>query len=512
MPRLVAGGDQEGEAGMAARLNPRMVGATDDDGEPLLASLAPEQRTLFAMLDSYADVFYPQRTLDNREQLRLVYVLHALNHVMTSRTRVLRHNAKLKAADDKAKARQAARESKDTKRGKRGKHTKAASASDPNEDGLDNEDEDDEVEYRDQGFTRPRVLIVVPYRSAAFKVINLMLRLAVETTKEKSHRGVKNKKRFLDEFGDGEEQGPKHPNDEYNAIFEGNTDDAFRIGISVTRTTMSLYANFSSADIIVASPLGLRMITGAEGDKKREFDFLSSIEICVFDQAEAFLMQNWEHVDLLTSLMNKLPTAMPETDIMRIRRWSLDGFAALFRQTIVFSGVVEPEIERLFARQCRNLSGRVKMLSESEGILSQVVFHNPQVFQRVDGCTVADMADKRFRHFVDHVLPDLNSGVHENVLIVIPSYFDFVRLRNHFRREKLSLAQVGRRWTPASMGLAQHVTRELLAFHTCSSVSICVCSVCVIVPPLPPSVFVLGSIGPSSTQGRRLPVLFVHVH
>lgn len=48
-------------------------------------------------------------------------------------------------------------------------------------------------------------------------------------------------------------------------MFRGNVDDCFRIGVAVKNNTVRLYADFYSADIIVASPLGLRIIVGAEG-------------------------------------------------------------------------------------------------------------------------------------------------------------------------------------------------------------------------------------------------------
>jgi hypothetical protein len=38
------------------------------------------------------------------------------------------------------------------------------------------------------------------------------------------------------------------------------------------------------SDIIVASPIGLRMIVKSKGDKGRETDFLTSIEMVCIDQ------------------------------------------------------------------------------------------------------------------------------------------------------------------------------------------------------------------------------------
>jgi hypothetical protein len=65
----------------------------------------------------------------------------------------------------------------------------------------------------------------------------------------------------------------------------------------------------------VASPLGLRVIVGAEGEEGRDFDFLASVEILVLDQADLFLMQVecsassvllWCHPQFFSKLLSKL--------------------------------------------------------------------------------------------------------------------------------------------------------------------------------------------------------------
>lgn len=44
---------------------------------------------------------------------------------------------------------------------------------------------------------------------------------------------------------------------DHRALFSGNSDDHFRLGIRVTRGAVTLYSDFDDSDIIVASPLGL---------------------------------------------------------------------------------------------------------------------------------------------------------------------------------------------------------------------------------------------------------------
>lgn len=141
-----------------------------------------------------------------------------------------------------------------------------------------------DIEYRDQGLTRPKVLIVVPYRKFALKLVKIFITLLMR----KKEEYVSNKKRFYDSFGplgdeetsdeeDGEEKNTKKPDlnnseenklnksDDFNLLFSGNTDDHFRIGLSVSKKSLKLFTEFYSSDIIIASPLGLKSIIGSEG-------------------------------------------------------------------------------------------------------------------------------------------------------------------------------------------------------------------------------------------------------
>ena len=51
-------------------------------------------------------------------------------------------------------------------------------------------------------------------------------------------------------------------------------EDDFRMGMSFSaKGTLKLFSHFDKADIIIASPLGLRLIVGIEADSIRFFVF-----------------------------------------------------------------------------------------------------------------------------------------------------------------------------------------------------------------------------------------------
>ncbi|XP_039992244.1 digestive organ expansion factor isoform X2 [Xiphias gladius] len=317
------------------------------DPKGVAEEISPLQLELLALMGSYKDLYYPEMCpLNKGPQVRSAYCVHVLNHVLKANSQVLAHNAQLREQKTQAK---------------------------PGAEPMD--------EPRDQGLTRPKVLILVPFRGGALQVIQTFISL-LETKGKKIV--VSNKKRFKEEFG--EEADDQPPNlqrpDDYHAIFSGNVDDHFRIGISIVRSSMRLYAPFYSSDIIIASPLGLRTVLGVEGESKRDFDFLSSIELLVVDQADVFLMQNWEHVLHVINHMNLQPLDSHGVDFSRVRMWNLNNWARHYRQTLVFSSIQEPQINNILTKHCSNYRGQIAIKNiPKTGSICQVLVQLPHVFQ-----------------------------------------------------------------------------------------------------------------------------------
>ncbi|XP_026864034.2 digestive organ expansion factor [Electrophorus electricus] len=388
------------------------------------------QRELLRLMGSYRDVYFPECSpLTEGPEVRRVYCLHALNHILKANSRVLAHNVRLKEA-------------------------KRA-------------EEEEEEEIRDQGLTRPKVLILVPFRDSALRVVQTFIALLEPEGKKID---VSHKKRFRDEYG--EEPTDRPPNlrrpDDYLAVFSGNVDDHFRIGMSILKRSLRLYSPFYSSDVIIASPLGLRTLLGAEGEPRRDFDFLSSIELLVVDQADVFLMQNWEHVLHVLKHMNLQPLDSHGVDFSRVRLWNLNNWAHHYRQTLMFSAVQEPQINNILSNHCHNYRGQVTTKNLPKvGSICQVTVQLPHVFHMFQADSFKDQ-DARFQFFVNKVLPQFRDSVMSHTLVYVPSYFDFVRLRNHLRKEDVSFACISEYSPRSEVSRARHFfqkgDKQLLIF------------------------------------------------
>ncbi|CAB4378929.1 unnamed protein product [Rhizophagus irregularis] len=354
---------------------------------------------LFQQFNKYQDVLYTNRNIENSFELRYIYALHALNHIYKVRNRILKNNEKLNKAHAAGK---------------------------------------DIDEIRDQGFTRPKVLILLPFRNSAMSLAEILIKLSGTDQQE-------NQNRFFESYGITPEQEKidlKKPAD-FLETFKGNIDDMFRIGIKFTRKSMKFYAEFYSADIIIASPLGLRMIIGTEGDKKRDFDFLSSIEVIIVDQCDTLLMQNWDHVEHIFSHMNLIPQKSHDCDFSRVKNWYLDGRARYLRQTIILSDYLTPEINMLFNKQMNNVDGKMKIKHHHQGTILDVNVKNiRQIFTRIECNSLSEIDDIRFKYFIEKILPKTRKMNLSHVMIFIPSYFDFVRLRNYFEENTISFTSI----------------------------------------------------------------------
>ncbi|KAJ8401245.1 hypothetical protein AAFF_G00388270 [Aldrovandia affinis] len=345
--------------------------------------VSPLQQELLGLMGSYRDVYFPESSpLTEAPQVRSAYCLHALNHVLKANSRVLGHNAQLR----------------ERKPG-------------------DNHQE----EPRDQGLTRPKVLILVPFRDTALRVVQNLI-----------------------------------SPDDYHAVFSGNVDDHFRIGVSILRRSMRLYAPFYSSDIIIASPLGLRTVLGTEGESRRDFDFLSSIELLVVDQADVFLMQNWEHVLHVMKHLNLQPLDSHGVDFSRVRMWNLNNWAQCYRQSLVFSAIQDPQINNILSKHCFNYRGQVAVKNlPKTGSICQVLVQLPHVFQSFSSDSFMNQ-DARFQFFVDKVLPQYRDAVMSHTLIYVPSYFDYVRLRNFLKKEEVNFASICEYSKKSEVSRARH--------------------------------------------------------
>jgi hypothetical protein len=120
---------------------------------------------------------------------------------------------------------------------------------------------------RDQGFVRPTVLILVPMRNVAGRVVRRLLQLCPAAQGRVD--AVNKLDRFADDFGDGDsdddspddvtENGSKRKRtggqwipEDHERLFRGNTDTHFRLGIKVTKASVRLYVDFFGSDVLVS--------------------------------------------------------------------------------------------------------------------------------------------------------------------------------------------------------------------------------------------------------------------
>ncbi|KAL0877171.1 hypothetical protein Bca101_026876 [Brassica carinata] len=246
----------------------------------------------FSICNNYMDILHsnkkPFYNGDRREDSSHTdaYLMHSLNHIFRSRDLVKKNDNKI---------------------------SKLSHGETP-----DNR-------FWDRGFTSPKVLILLPLRSVAFRVVNRLIQL----TPEARRVTVEHHARFNDEFGCEEE----------------SDDDG--------------------------KPSKPQLALGKEEDKKKlrneedktivVLDHMSAIEVFVMDHADVMYMQNWEHVKTVLKKLNEQSSEHHNTDINRVPPMYFYGLARFYRQSIILSSYLTPGINALFNEHCLNYKEKMRL-------------------------------------------------------------------------------------------------------------------------------------------------------
>lgn len=384
------------------------------DRNPLLSDL---QNALYPAIGTYCDGLITCASRENNDAIQNLMLLHILNHTLTANGHITSHNNIIREMQ------------------KRG--------------------EDLDLEYRDQGYTRGKVLVLLPTKSLAHQFITHMLEFLGDTAT------IQNGERFETEYGPDLElninddaqqklrnfQKSKGP--DWYELFsdEVKSEDDFKLGISlsnakekkkkkkddINNVNVKLYSEFYHSDIIVASPLGLKLSITSEGEESVDADFLSSIEICYIDHSDVLLMQNFDHVLSVLSRLNGQPTKSAGIDFSRVRNYLLSGQAAMWRQLVMVSRFSDPHIISAFNRFSKSIAGALKIrkrVSADDASICDVMTNVRQVFQRINCDSILTQGEARVKYFEDVILPQLMQSKQKSTLIFIPSYFDFLAVRN----------------------------------------------------------------------------------
>ena len=383
--------------------------------------------------------------LQKQRAMQRIYLLHILNHILTTHSRIQRHNRQLKEQEA----------SRDDKH---------------NHESM--EDAEDDERFRDQGFTRPSVLVLLPTRQLCHRFVhNLTALTGTEMEEEHLARFERDYGTAVDEneeiLGEKEERRRKvvleKKGKDWNELFgdDVNKDDDFKLGISLapkmakrknskqnrgSNVSVKLYTDFYKSDVIIASPLGLKMLIAPDEEgKEGDYDYLSSIEICLIDFADVLLMQNWDHVNDILNLLNQEPQNNNNTDFSRVRQYMLEGQAAHWRQLIVSSKIIDPCMISSFKRFAKSESGSIKMrrkVKPETASIANVLVPIKQVFQKIPVASFEKQSEARVNYFVNTLLPQIQRRKQKHTMVYVPSYFDFVSLRNAFLKRDLSFVSV----------------------------------------------------------------------
>ncbi|VAI39765.1 unnamed protein product [Triticum turgidum subsp. durum] len=123
--------------------------------------------------------------------------------------------------------------------------------------------------------------------------------------------------------------------------------------------------------------------------------------------------------------------------------WYLDEQARYYRQTIILSSHLTPEMNALFNGLCLNYEGKIKLATEFTGVLPKVQLEIRQVYERFDASSIGELDDARFEYFCTKVYPKIQESDEGGVLLFASSYFEYIRLSSFLKSQDASFCRIG---------------------------------------------------------------------
>ena len=416
----------------------------------------------YKYLDSYKDVQVSWNNLEVRTQLMKIYLFHILNHILKRKEEIELNDNIDKIINDTAIT-DDQKLNKELFRSHESeflseyytKHVNPKTKLDDSyanknfityhkeiKEKYNNINDKDEINIKDQGFTSPKVLILVPYKKHA----RIILEELINIFSNNNWKGITNKKKFKDEYS------------EFDSM-----DDCFRMGINISffENKMKLYSPFDESDIILASPLGLKLANPSDSDKafknSKVYDFLSSIEIFLMDFSEVFIYQNMEHLNEILSFINKPPKNNQNiVDINRIKEVYANNYGEYLRQNIIISHFKCLDIDVSINDISKNINGKVlfdgpyenqtelikKEFSEKYNYMNSKNYEIRYEFKILRDLKGEDDFDEKFNYFTKNIWQNLYESFEKHTIIFISSTFDYLRLKSFFKKKSKSVCYI----------------------------------------------------------------------
>ena len=299
----------------------------------------------------------------------------------------------------------------------------------------------EDVVSLDAGYTRTSVLVILPSRNLALEFVRSLVPKFDQIDKLEQ---------FEKDFGLQEPEDPRihrKPAD-FQALFKGNVDDKFCVGLQISEKKAALYSEYKHADILIASPLGLSYYLGlpdgtdaasAQPDKSY---LLASVEILFVPMLEVLLMQNWGRLKAVVARVNA-PVELRDTselgDFTRLKPHFAEGTAARHRQNIFTALFPHPYFTALFRQVCTDSEFSHEVVDESAQVPSALEVLRCRVrqyFLRLPAERgLAASHAERLRYFTDKLYPTRLSYYFASrapTLIIVPTYYQYVAVRAFF--------------------------------------------------------------------------------